>query len=303
MIALLILMTQTAAGEDLAPRIAVLQKHLERLHAITVTADREAEKDQKLGELRKLLDAGVQSGEAFDGLYWKMDEVRSWLLANSKNKPARAEGTFETLSDGWRVRTPQLTFTLNMKDGAATIQTAQAIWNMAALDDSDVEAAGKSFSLWSAGSKKVESFNTGYSVGMSIGLADFPERPGFELCLCINLIGNEIVFEIAAPGDTLDLDAINWPKPLQGIDGADALSVIPHMQGMLIPGDWPKEIKNRDLVNSRSLYMPWCTNDPRDERRRRRLVPARARRPNDDPTQVVLELGQDPLPAHRPVRL
>jgi len=257
MLTLLVMMTQFAAGEDLASRTAVLQKHLERLHAITVTADREAEKNEKLGDLKKLLDAGVQSGDAFDDLYWRMDEVRSWLLATSKSKPSRAEGTFETLSDGWRVRTPRLTFTLNMKDGSATIQTEQAIWNMAPLDDSDVEAAGKSFSLWSAGSKKVESFNTGYSVGMSIDLADFPERPGFELCLCVNLIGNEIVFEIVAPGDTLDLEAVNWPKPIEGIDGVGDLSVIPHMEGMLIPGDWPKEIKNRDLCNSRSLYMPW----------------------------------------------
>jgi hypothetical protein len=257
MIALIILMTQAAGADDLALRTAVLQKHLERLHAITVTTDREAEKNEKLGELKKLLDAGVQSGDAFDDLYWRMDEVRSWLLANSKSKPSRAEGTFEALSDGWRVRTPRLTFTLNMKDGSAMIQTAQATWNMAPLDDSDIEATDKPFSLWSAGSKKVESFNTGYSVGMSIDLADFPERLGFELCLCVNLIGNEIVFEIVAPGDTLDLEAVNWPKAIQGVNAAGDLSVIPHMEGMLIPGDWPNEIKNRDLCNSRSLYMPW----------------------------------------------
>jgi hypothetical protein len=257
MLTLLVMMTQFAAGEDLAPRIAVLQKHLERLHAITVTTDREAEKNEKLGELKKLLDAGVQSGDAFDDLYWKMDEVRSWLLANSKSKPSRAEGTFETHSDVPRVKTRQLTFALNMKDGSAAVQTPKTTWKMAPLDDSDIEAADKSFSLWSARSKRVEPFNTGYSVGISIDLADFPERPGFEVCLCVNLIGNEIVFEIAAPGDTLDLEAVNWPKPIEGINGVGDLSVIPHMEGMLIPGDWPKEIKNRDLCNSRSLYMPW----------------------------------------------
>jgi hypothetical protein len=257
MITLLVLITQLAAGEDLASRVAVLQKHLERLHAITVTADREAEKNERLAELKKLVDAGAPTTEAFDQLYWKMDEVRSWLLANSKDKPARAEGTFEKLSDSWQVRTPNLQFNLSMKDGSVTIATGQAAWRMAPLDDSDVEAADKSFSLWSARTKKVESFNTGYSVGMSIGLADFPDRPGFEMCLCVNLIGNEIVFELAAPGDTVDLGAINWPKTIQDIGSSSDVSVIPHMQGMLVPGDWPHEIKNRDLCNSRSLYMPW----------------------------------------------
>ncbi len=257
MLTLLVLMTQLAAGEDLGPRVAVLKTHLERLHAITVTADRAAEKDEKLADLKKLLDAGVQSVEEFNALYEKMDGVRSWLLANSVNKPARAEGTFEALADAWQVRTPRLRLSLSGKDGVMTVQTAQETWEMAPLDDSDVEIEGKSFCLWSARSKNVAAFNTGYSVGMSIDLADFPDASGFEVVLCVNIIGSEIVFEIVAPGDALDLMAINWPKPIQGIKSANDFSVIPHMQGMLVPGDWPKEIKNRDLVNSRSLYMPW----------------------------------------------
>ena len=112
MLTLLVLMTQLAAGEDLGPRVAVLKTHLERLHAITVTADRAAEKDEKLADLKKLLDANVQSVEEFNALYEKMDDVRSWLLANSVNKPTRAEGTFEALADAWQVLTPRLRLSL-----------------------------------------------------------------------------------------------------------------------------------------------------------------------------------------------
>lgn len=257
MFTLILLLTQVAAGEDLAPRVAVLQKHLDRLHAITVPEERSAEKDEKLAELKKLLDAGVQSVAEFNALYERMDDVRSWLLANSANRPARAEGSFETLPDMWVVKTPALRLSLRQNDGAMAVQTPEETWDFAPLDNSDVEVEGKSFSLWSAKSKKVESFNTGYGVGMSIELADFPDAPGFELALCVNLIGNEIVFEVAAPGDSAELEAINWPKTIQGIKSATDLSVIPHMQGMLVPGDWPTEIKERDLTNSRSLYMPW----------------------------------------------
>ena len=194
MFTLILLLTQLAAGEDLAPRVAVLQKHLDRLHAITVVEERSAEKDAKLAELKKLLDTGVQSVEEFNALYEKMDDVRSWLLANSANRPARAAGSFETLSEEWVVKTATLTLSLKQKDGAMTVQTPDETWEFAPLDNSDVEIEGKSFSLWSAKSRSVESFNTGYSVGMSIDLAEFPDAPGWELALCVNLIGNEIVF-------------------------------------------------------------------------------------------------------------
>jgi hypothetical protein len=257
MFTLLVLLAQFAAGDDLGPRIATLQKHLDRLHAITTPENLNAEKEAKLADLQKSFETPPKSVEEFNALYVKMDEVRSWLIANSAARPAKAEGTFEALPEAWRIKTPQLEFSMSNKDGSITIHTPKETWVTAALDDHDVEAGGKTFSLWSANSKKAESFDTGYSVGMSLDLSDFPDAPGFELILGVNLIGNEIVFEIAAPGDSADLGAVNWPKAILGIDSAACFSVIPHMQGVLLPGDWPQEISEQDLCNSRSLYMPW----------------------------------------------
>ncbi len=257
MLSILIMMSQWAAGEDLAPRVAVLQKHWDRLHAITVPADLDAEKAAKLDGLKKDLDAGIASVDAFNALYWKMDEVRTWLLSHAANQPTRAEGEFQDLADAWQVRNPYLTVQVAKADFAITVRTPQETWRMEPCDDFDVELSKKMVGFRSAKVQRAESFPTGYSVGMLITLAEFPSEPGLELKLCINLIGSEIVFELAAPGDVSDLQCIRWPKPIVAGNTADDLSVIPHMQGMLIPGNWDTKIEARDVCNSRSLYMPW----------------------------------------------
>ena len=259
MFAFLVLMTQIGAAEDeFASRIAVLQGHLERLHAITTPAELEREKTAKLDEIKKLLDAGAATEEAFNELYYKMDAVRTWLLANSVDRPVLPEGGFEDTAGAWIVRNPQLELAIDKADLSITVKTAEEAWQMAPCDDADLEVrGGRDFGFRSAQSKRAEAFNTGYSVGMTVSLGDFPEAPGFELILCINLIGNEVVFELVAPGDLENLRAINWPKALLTSNTADDLSVVPYMQGMLLPGNWDQKVRCRDLCNSRSLYMPW----------------------------------------------
>jgi len=255
MITFLMMMTQLAAAEDFAPRLAVLQKHLERLHAITVTQGLENEKAAKLAELKTLLDAGADSEAAFNNLYYKMDAVRTWLLANSLHKPARAEGTFEEIEDAWVLRNPHLELRLARVDLSITVQTSNETWRMAPCDNRDVEAKPP-FGFCAAETQRAEAFHTGYSVGMLLNLAAFPDAPDFELILGIHLIGAEVVFELTAAKDGIDFRLINWPKPLEVGNTADDYALVPFMQGALIPGDWPEPIHQRDLCNSRSLYMP-----------------------------------------------
>ena len=257
MLTVLLLISQLSAGEDLASRVIVLQKHLEHLHAITVPAELEGEKAARLEALKQALETGAASVEEFNALYWKMEEVRTWLLANSAQKPARAEGGFQETDDAWVVKNPQLEVRVTKSDLAMVVHTPQETWRLAPCDDRDIDVAGKKFGLQSAGVKRAEAFPTGYSVGMTLTFAQFPDAQDLELRLTINLIGNEIVFEVAAPGEVARLETINWPKPVELGNTANECSVIPHMEGMLLPGDWPREIHSADLCNSRTLYMPW----------------------------------------------
>lgn len=245
------------AQAEFTPRVDVLSQHVVRLEAITVAATLEAEKAQRLDSLKAAVAAGVTSTEQFDALYTTIDDVRTWLLANSPGRPTRAEGTFIEEPDAWVVRNPALELRLAKEKFSITVKTLQETWEFLPCDDRDVEAAGKVFGLASAGNRSATEFFTGYSAGMLLTLADFPDAPGFSLALTISLIGNEIVVDVAAPGDIDKLHFVNWPKPIKTGNTAADFAVVPHMQGALIPGNYDREINQQDLSNSRSLYMPW----------------------------------------------
>lgn len=239
-------------------RLETLQFHFERLKEITVPATLEQEKQAKLQDLEKLLAAGVTSEKSFDQLYRDMDVVRMWLWQNAAAKPSMPTGSFEETEQAWVLKDPQLEFRWRRDDWGASVTHGGQEWKFAPCNDHDIEYEGASLSLRSARDVKVEAFPTGYSVGLAMSLKDFPAMPRLALTLCVNLIGDEIVFELAAPEEPeTRLRWIHWPKPLElGNAGEDA-SVIPLMQGMLLPGNWPQKIDHESLCHSRALYMPW----------------------------------------------
>ncbi len=258
MLSLLIAAMSLAAADDaLVPRLETLKFHVERLHAITVPANLEGEKESKLKALEQKVAAGADGEKSFNDLYLAIDDVRMWLWNNAAQKPARAEGSFEDTADAWNVTTPALQFAWVKKDLSITVKTPAETWKFHPSDNKDIQAAGKSLSLKDAHSITVNPFNTGYSVGCLAVFGGFPDLPGFTLNSTVNLIGNEIVFELAAQEEGIVLNEINWPKAVETGNSAQDLAVIPRMQGMLIPGNWPQAIHGKDLSNSRSFYMPW----------------------------------------------
>jgi hypothetical protein len=257
MIAALLILCHALTADDLAPRVEVLKTHLERLHAITVSEDVQAEKASKLEELRLKLDAGAESEDSFNQLYRDMDAVRMWLWEYSANKPQVAEGAFDESEDAWRIATPDLQLSVNRADLSMTVQTSATTWRFLPSDDRDVELKEQAFALRSAQSIQAEEFRTGYSMGMILTLSEFPSAPGFALRLTFNLSGNEAVFELAAVEDSVVVKAVNWPKAIETGATETDFAVIPNMQGMLLPGNSQQEFHESSLCNSRSLYMPW----------------------------------------------
>lgn len=254
---LLIGASHLGTADDLAPRIETLKFHLERMGEITVEQALTDEKAARLEELRKAFDAGIPSVEAYEDLYRKMDAVREWLWANSAQPPYQTKGDFLDTADTLTLGNGQLELRLDKATLSMVVKTAKETWSFAKSNDRDVELPARSFSLASAQTKSVAPFNPGYAVSAIIRLGHFPQAAGLTLDFTINLIGSEIVFEIAAPTDNIDIEAINWPKPIELPNSPDVLSVLPHMQGMLLPGNWDQDIHQTELVNSRTLYMPW----------------------------------------------
>ncbi|HPO17326.1 MAG TPA: DUF5696 domain-containing protein [Candidatus Hydrogenedentes bacterium] len=250
-------MSLLGADDALAPRLETLKFHVERLHAITVPAELNTEKEAKLKTLEEQVAKGVSDENAFNELYLAIDEVRMWLWDNAAEKPEMPQGSFEDTPDAWTVTTPSLQFAWVKQDLSMTVKTGAETWKFRPSDAKDIQAKNKTLSLKDAQSVKAEAFNTGYSVGCLAVFGGFPELPGFTLNITINLIGNEIIFELAAQEEGIVLNEINWPKAVETGNSAQDLTVIPRMQGMLIPGDWPQAIHGKDLSNSRSFYMPW----------------------------------------------
>lgn len=257
MISILVVLSQLAAADEFAPRVDTLRFHVERLGAITVPEALDAEKAAKLAELEALLAKGAANEDEYKALYLAIDGVRMWLWAHAAEQPGKADGSFAERDDRWQLETPGMVLSLMKADFAMEVNADGHVWRFEPAAKGDISKGGKEFSLLDAAQRKVESFAPGYAMGMMITLAEFPDAPGFELRLCANLIGREIVFELAAVEHERDLAMIQWPKALVPKQDPDFVSVIPRMQGMLLPGNWPQAISGGDLCNSRSFYMPW----------------------------------------------
>jgi hypothetical protein len=251
------LMSTLGAEDAFAPRVETLQFHIERLGGIAVPAALEREKQDRLATLAERARAGVDSTEAFNALYNDIDATRMWLWANAAEQPSLPEGTFEDTPGAWRITTPRLDLSLNKADLVMTVRHGDAEWRFAPCNALDVVFASTSLGFLSAGTREAEPFDTGYSKGMILSLSDFPDWPGFSVRLVLNLVGDELVTEVSCTEPAPELHEINWPKAVILESSPAVQSVVPWMQGMLLPGDWPQDLAGTDLCNSRVLYMPW----------------------------------------------
>jgi hypothetical protein len=109
--------------------------------------------------------------------------VRAWLWEHAADKPRRPPGGLEETDVAWVVKTPQLELSIAKADLSMVVTAAPPPWRFLPCDDQDVEGIPGHFGLQSAKSRTVAPFNTGYSVGLTMTLSDFPDAPGLELYL------------------------------------------------------------------------------------------------------------------------
>ena len=139
-----------AASPSLDDRLAVLRTHLERLRAIEVAADARHQATAAIDELAALLAAGASTGNQIDGIYKRMDEVRTWLLANASEKPSTVEGEFFETSTHWGVRNKSLTLTILKQDLTMSVETDGGVWCWGLLYPSAIAGGSARLFLLSA---------------------------------------------------------------------------------------------------------------------------------------------------------
>jgi hypothetical protein len=165
----------------------------------------------------------------------------------------------------WIVKGLKNRMELEPSDLRMTVNAHGQAWSMipSSLGDLVVENAGARLSLRlaDAGKKQISPYYTGFKSGLKIELNDFAagdrkvELP-ITLFACLEGSQEELVCElVAAEGATAVMECL-WPRAVA--DECFDATVIPFMQGMLLPKSWPEKVRLYDtMCYGRGLYMPW----------------------------------------------
>ncbi len=77
-----------------------------------------------------------------------------------------------------------------------------------------------------------------------------------RMFVCLEGVDEDLTFDIIAQEDGAQVQELLFPKGLES--GSFDHTVVPYMQGMLLPKDWSKKVRLYNTVSyGRGLYMPW----------------------------------------------
>jgi hypothetical protein len=145
------------------------------------------------------------------------------------------------------------------------LQSRQASWPMTASRPGDlrVRTEGKvaTLQLASAAVREVAPYATGYSRGVKLRLHGFAVEGrtndlALQILLTLEGPAEDVVCELLATDGEARVAELRWPG---GVESASFdHTVVPFMQGMLLPKHWPEKVWLYDTLSfGRGLYMPW----------------------------------------------
>ena len=161
---------------------------------------------------------------------------------------------------------------LRASDLQMTLHAGDDRWSTVTSSTGDlvVETARQTYALRLADAveRVVSVYQTGFKTGLKIALTDFLHE-GTEIALRIDLFvclegpREELVCELVADEETTQVLECLWPPGLA--ESSFDCTVVPFMQGMLLPKDWPKPARLYDtMCYGRGLYMPWWGHQQAD---------------------------------------
>ena len=172
----------------------------------------------------------------------------------------------------WVIKGPKNSVSLNPSDLQMSATARGNTWKMSASFPGDlvVENSGAALSLRlaDAGRKEISPYRTGFKAGLKITLADFTHKDTkldlrIFLFVCLESQRDELICELVPAEKSTTILECCWPAGLSG-DSFDT-TVVPFMQGMLLPKSWPKKVWLYNTVcYGRGLYMPWWGHQKAD---------------------------------------
>jgi len=189
-------------------------------------------------------------------------------------RPEQGRGVQVQQKEGkWSIDGLKNRVELNPSDLQLTVHAGGQDWSMTPSLSGDlvVEKAGKAFSLRlaDAGEKLICPYQTGFKTGVKIALGNFRHEKD-EIDLQISLFvclqgrqarpeqgrGEDLVCELVPAERTATILECFWPGAVA--NACFDTTVVPFMQGMLLPKDWLQKVWLYDSVcYGRGLYMPW----------------------------------------------
>jgi hypothetical protein len=171
----------------------------------------------------------------------------------------------DTNAGVWHLEGTRLRLEFNPTNLACRLQTPVTVWRMVDSKDSDLQIRqdGKTMSLQlaSAERKTVSSYANGFQTGLKIELSEFRHETNLldlSLQLFLSFEGSEeelVATLIASDGATRVLRC-DWPAGLA--EESFDTTIVPYMQGMLLPKTWPEKTRLYDtMCFGRGLYQPW----------------------------------------------
>jgi len=173
---------------------------------------------------------------------------------------------FQDAGASWKFGSDKLAVEINKETLALTARHGDETWRTeqsAAEIQFGAPDELQDFTLASAEGCKASGYTHADQNGMMIELVGFPVDGGKDLRVRL-FIGlragtSELHFRVVADEPGAKIKRLSWPGAFVAVKAlaADA-TVVPYMQGMLLPGDWAGEIElSNPECNGRGLYMPW----------------------------------------------
>ncbi|MHC4432622.1 MAG: DUF5696 domain-containing protein [Planctomycetota bacterium] len=168
-------------------------------------------------------------------------------------------------NDVWTIQGTTNRVELNQSDLQMTVRTPSRAWSMVPSFAGDLIVADSSgrvpLRLADAPKKDISQYQTGSKTGIRIILGEFAHRDRkidlqISLTICLEGSQEELVCELIAMEKNAAVLECCWPAGFA--DGDFDHTVVPFMQGMLLPKDWAKKVWLYNTVTyGRGLYMPW----------------------------------------------
>jgi hypothetical protein len=165
----------------------------------------------------------------------------------------------------WIIQGERLTVVVDSNTLAMQVKDADVSWNIEGSRQGDliVEDGGRNFplSLKDAKEIKIEPYETGFMSGVKIRLNNYVHQDNLlevalQLNICLQAPDEDLVCELIATENAVAVKQCLWPAPFEP-ESFD-YTVVPFMQGMLLPKEWPQRVWLYDTISyGRGLYMPW----------------------------------------------